>query len=245
MDIETPLVEIANLEQSYEDGFCLRVDSIAINKGQTHCLVGPTGAGKSTLLRLIAGAQRPASGHVSFDGMTPNTHESTLAIRRRIAMVFQRPLLLNTSVRANVEYGLRVRGVLGQELSNVESILARFRLESLESQIATTLSGGQMQLVALARALVLTPELLILDEPTANLDPAHVALVEKALKETAARNDMTILWATHNLFQARRVADQVALILDGRIVEDAPTQSFFESPQDPRTADFVEGRMVY
>ncbi|NOX52856.1 MAG: phosphate ABC transporter ATP-binding protein, partial [Planctomycetes bacterium] len=101
------------------------------------------------------------------------------------------------------------------------------------------------QLVALARALVLEPDLLLLDEPTANLDPAHVALVEEAIAEDHQRRGTTVVWATHNLFQARRVAERVGLLLNGQLIEVASTQTFFDAPSDPRTADFVQGKMVY
>src|SRR5262249_54751712 len=110
---------------------------------------------------------------------------------------------------------------------------------------ARGLSGGEVQLVALARALALEPEVLLLDEPTAHLDPARVALVEEVLGEYQRLRHSTLVWATHNLFQARRVAHRGALLLEGRLIECGPTQTFFEGPFDPRTAAFVQGQMVY
>src|SRR5262249_3119346 len=109
---------------------------------------------------------------------------------------------------------------------------------------ARTLSGGETQLVALARALVVDPEVLLLDEPTANLDPARVAVVESVVNDVHQRGT-TVIMATHNLFSAHRVAGRVALLLDGRLIEDAPKEQFFNAPQDPRTAAFVRGDMVY
>src|SRR5262249_18449655 len=123
--------------------------------------------------------------------------------------------------------------------------LCRLGLDGLAARAARTLSGGEAQLVALARALVLEAEVLLLDEPTAHLDPARVALVEQVLREERSGRGGTLVWATHNLFQARRVADRVALLLDGRLVELAPVSEFFDSPRDPRTAAFVRGEMVY
>ncbi len=167
-----------------------------------------------------------------------------MAIRRRIVMVHQRPCLLSGSVRFNVEFGLRIRRV-ADRAGPTAFALKQLGIERLADRAVDTLSGGQLHLVALARALVLRPEVLLLDEPTASLDPARVALVEQAVSHLQHECGMTIVWATHNLFQARRVARRVALLWEGRLIEVAPTEQFFRSPADPRTRDFVEGRMVF
>jgi tungstate transport system ATP-binding protein len=118
-------------------------------------------------------------------------------------------------------------------------------LAEIASQSSRTLSGGQSQLVALARALAIESDALLLDEPTAHLDPARVALVEQVVGETAARRAMTVVWATHNLFQARRVAQRVAVLLDGELVEVDAASDVFDSPRDPRAAAFVQGIMIF
>ena len=159
-------------------------------------------------------------------------------------MVFQHPLLLTGSVRYNVEYGLRLRRQANSR-HVAEMMLERLGLLSLASRSVHTLSDGQRQLAALARALVVEPEILLLDEPTANLDPASVALVESVIAGENQTRGMTVIWATHHLFQARRVAHRTGLILNGEVVEMGPTKQFFESPIDPRTAAFVRGEMVY
>jgi tungstate transport system ATP-binding protein len=240
----TPLVELRDITKSYDDNFRLDVAALEIPRNQVFCLLGPTGAGKSTLLRIIAALEQPTTGSVRLDGGV-FSRTAALETRRRVAMVFQRPVLLNTTAQANVEYGLRVRGQLSDHAQRVANILDRLRLTKLASQAAHTLSGGQTQLVALARALVLEPELLILDEPSANLDPAHVALVEQVVADESAKQRMTVIWATHNLFQAQRVAQRAALMLDGQIIEEAAAEEFFDSPTDSRTADFVQGKMIY
>ena len=242
---EQPMVQLERLAMTCSESFQLEVPDLTIVKGQVFCLLGPTGAGKSTLLRLIAAIQAPTAGQVLIDGVAVHGNGSTLHTRRRMAMVFQRPLLLHASVRTNVEYGLRIRGTLDKNAEKVDEALRRLQLTKLSTQSAHTLSGGQAQLVALARALVIEPDLLILDEPTANLDPAHVALVEEVIAQDREEHETTVVWATHNLFQARRVSQRVALLLDGQIVEEAATGAFFDTPSDPRTADFVDGRMIY
>jgi tungstate transport system ATP-binding protein len=221
----------------------LQVDDLEIRTGEVLGLVGPTGAGKSTLLRLLAGIETPVAGRVLFGGGV-DLRDVSLEIRRRITMVFQRPLLLSGTVWANVEYGLRLRG-RGRQPPGVREVLDRLKLAALAARSARTLSGGETQLVALARALVLEPEVLLLDEPTANLDPARVALAEDVVRTAREQQGTTVVWATHNLFQARRAAGRMALLLDGRLVEVAPTQEFFTSPRDSRTAAFVRGEMVY
>jgi tungstate transport system ATP-binding protein len=223
--------------------FALDVGDLEIPAGEVFCLVGPTGAGKSTLLRLLSLVQPVGTGQVHFFGQRLNG-QMPLAVERRVTMVFQRPLLLSGTVRRSIEYALRLRGAAGPT-RRVDEVLDRLGLTELASQSTATLSGGQTQLVALARALVIEPEVLLLDEPTANLDPARVALVEEAVSQANRQRRMTVVWATHNLFQARRVAGRVGLLWEGKLIEVAPTETFFKSPRDPRTAAFVEGKLVY
>jgi tungstate transport system ATP-binding protein len=230
--------------RSLANSFILEVGQLAVVPDETLCLVGPTGAGKSTLLRLLSGLDRTSSGLLTCRGQSIENEELSLESLRRMAMVHQNPLLLSASVRYNVEYGLKVRGVRPTH-DRFEATLAALGLGRLADQDARALSGGQVQLVALARALVVDPEVLLLDEPTAHLDPANVALVESLIREQKKRVGMTIIWATHNLFQARRMACRVGLLLGGRLIEGADAKTFFERPSDPRTAGFVEGKMVY
>jgi tungstate transport system ATP-binding protein len=165
-------------------------------------------------------------------------------LRRKVTTVFQRPLLLNRSVSANVAYGLGVRGERNTD-SRVESALDQVGLAHLRRQRARTLSGGEAQRVALARAIVLEPKVLLLDEPTANLDPYNVGVIEENVTELNQKRGTTMVLVTHNVFQARRLAHRVVLLLEGRIIEIADVTTFFESPRDSRTAAFVRGEMVY
>jgi tungstate transport system ATP-binding protein len=224
--------------------FTLRIQKLDIGECEVLGLLGPTGAGKSTLLQLLAGLVRADHGDLYFESQPFSFHDLALPTRRRMTLVHQRPLLLSGSVRFNVEYGLRLRGQQ-ERADKVDEILDRLGLSKFALQSALTLSGGQTQLVALARALVIEPDVLLLDEPTAHLDPAHVALIEETMRQVRQECRMTVVWATHNLFQARRVASRTALLLNGQLVETASTEEFFTNPSDPRTADFVQGRMVY
>lgn len=234
--------QLRGVTKSYGGRLVLSLDCLDIVAGETLCLVGPTGAGKSTLLRLLAALEPPTTGSLHFGGQPLQSLET----RRRLTLVFQRPLLMAGTVQMNVEYGLRLRRV-ARHAARVRGrgVLERLGLASLAARPARTLSAGQAQLVALAAALVLETEVLLLDESTANLDPAHVALVEEVVSETRHRRGTTVVWATHNLFQARRRAVRSALLLDGRLVEIATTETFFTSPADPRTAAFVRDEMIY
>jgi tungstate transport system ATP-binding protein len=239
---ESPLILIRSLRKRHSPEFELSIESLQVDSGEVLCLLGPTGSGKSTLLRLLTGLERPDSGDVLFDNQ--NAFEAAPALTRRIITVSQRPHLLSNSVRTNVEYGLKVRGHRDRT-ARVDKALEQCRLTALAGRDCRTLSGGQMQLVALARALVVEPDLLLLDEPTANLDPSHVELVEQIIRESCTARQLTVILATHNLFQARRLADRVALILDGSLVETADTADFFDRPTDPVTSAFIAGRMIY
>jgi tungstate transport system ATP-binding protein len=236
--------QLQDVEKSYASRPVVRISSLEVLPGEVLCLVGPTGAGKSTLLRLLAALEPPSGGVLLFGDRRLDGQPLPLAVQRQITMVFQRPLLLSGTVMANVEYGPRLRGV-GQPAAIAQEVLKRLRLTDLAHRLGPTLSGGETQLVALARALAAFPHVLLLDEPTAHLDPARVALVEEVLGDFQRQRQATLVWATHHLFQARRVAHRVALLLDGRLVEVDPTEKFFDAPSDPRTAAFVQGKMVY
>lgn len=237
-----PLFHSKGVHRRLSEAFRLRIDDLTVWRGEVLALVGPTGAGKTTLLRLLSGLEHPDGGTIRFEDV-PLDPGSPLSRLRRITMVHQRPILLHGTVESNVRYGLRIRG--NRSNDKVEDVLDRLELGHLARHDGRSLSGGQAQLAALARALVLEPEVLLLDEPTANLDPGYVALVEKVIADAQAARHMTVVWATHNLFQARRVSQRVALLLNGEIVEVAAREAFFESPADPRTAAFVQGKMVY
>jgi len=242
-----PVYELQQVTKTYGTRAVLRVDSLEVRRGEILGLVGPSGAGKSTLLRLLNFLESPTSGTIRFLSRAYGPGQGApVAERRRVTMVFQRPLLLNRSVWANVLYGLQLRGERRAETrALVQATLERVGLGGIPGQRARTLSGGEAQRVALARAMVLRPDVLLLDEPTANLDPYNVGLIEDIVRRLNSEQGTTMVMVTHNVFQARRLAHRVALMLDGQVAEAGEAQAFFESPRDPRTAAFVRGEMVY
>ncbi|GIV97047.1 MAG: ABC transporter ATP-binding protein [Herpetosiphonaceae bacterium] len=236
------LYELRNLRKSYADRIVLDIEQLTIERGEILAVLGPSGAGKSTLLRLLNFLESPSQGSIRFAGfVTPPA--PPLHIRRRVTMVFQRPLLLDRSVHDVVSYGLVLRGQHDEQ--RVQAALEQVGLAHMAHANARTLSGGEIQRAALARALVLQPDALLLDEPTANLDPANVALIEGLIRESNQQHSTTVVLVTHNVFQARRLAHRTALLLDGRLVEVGPTERVFSAPADPRTAAFVRGEMIY
>ncbi|HRQ36848.1 MAG TPA: phosphate ABC transporter ATP-binding protein [Chloroflexota bacterium] len=238
-----PLYQLENVQQWYDGRCVLNIAQLNIQRGEILAIVGPSGAGKSTLLRLLNFLERPAQGQLTFDGqaVTPNL---PLAQRRRVTMVFQRPVLLRRSVTNNLAFGL---GLRGQKLPpEVESgWLERLGLATLARQSAHKLSAGEAQRVALARALVTQPDVLLLDEPTANLDPHNVGIIETILRQENQNLGMTMVLVTHNIFQAQRLAQRTALLWDGRLIEISDTPTFFNTPTQAETAAFVRGELVY
>jgi len=201
--------------------------SLSLAAGRT-VVLGPNGAGKSTLLRLIHGLLHPSGGELHW----PHALSQ--------AMVFQRPVMLRTTAMANVAYGLKLKGHAARECAiRAREALGRAGLEHLAARPARLLSGGEQQRVALARAWALEPELLILDEPTASLDPASSREVERIIGEIAA-NGTRILMTTHNLGQAKRLADEIVFIDRGRVVEQTPVRDFFTRPRSDAAQDFLK-----
>jgi tungstate transport system ATP-binding protein len=231
--------------KTYNGRTVLQVDDLHILPGEILALVGPSGAGKSTLLRLLNFLEPPTRGMVRFhEAVFSAGTEMPLDLRRKVTMVFQRPMLLNQSVEANVAFGLGLRGQR-RTRNQVMAALEEVGLANMAHAKARSLSGGEAQRVALARAIVLKPEVLLLDEPTANLDPYNVGLIETIVRRLNQDHLTSLVLVTHNVFQAKRLAQRVIFLLDGKVVEGADCDAFFNHPKDPRTAAFVRGEMVY
>jgi tungstate transport system ATP-binding protein len=236
------IYRLESVQQRFGDRTVLDLDRLDVARGETLAVIGPSGSGKTTLLRLLQFLDRPWAGRVVFDGRAVDG-DAPLDVRRQVTTVFQRPVVLDRSVRSNLTYGRRVRGLPGDDQGTAH-LLEALGLTALAGTPARALSGGEIQRVAFGRALAIETRVLLLDEPTANLDPRNVRLVEDLIRERQ-RDGATIVLATHQIFQARRLAQRTALLLDGRIVEVGPTADLLDHPEDPRTRAFLTGDMVY
>ena len=210
------LLEIRGISKSYGKAEILKNINLMVEAGEVLALIGPTGSGKTTLLRLMSLLEEPSMGFILFDGqkVTAASEREKLKARRRMAMVFQKPVMFKASVSENVSFGLKMRGI--DNPKKIEEALAAVGLSGLENRDANTLSGGEMQRIALARALVLEPELLLLDEPTANLDPESAASIDRLLQSFSGQKTAVIL-ATHNMMECKRLATRVAVLQAGRL----------------------------
>ncbi len=237
-----PLFRIRGLRKTYGRGWSLRIDALDVLRGQTLAVVGPTGSGKSTLLRLLHLLEAPDEGTVEFDGRRA-TYPMPVDVLRQMTMVFQRPVLLRGTVLDNVRYGHRLRGQTDPEPA--QRALEVLGMAHLAQARSFPLSGGEVQRVAVARALAIGSAVLLLDEPTAHLDPAHILLIERMIRSLRESSGTTTIIVTHHLLQARRLADRVGLLLEGQLIEEAETARFFDHPDDPRTSAFLRGDLVW
>lgn len=240
------MIELLNVWKSYPGKQVLKGLSLKVNRGELFCLIGPNGAGKTTALRLISILDKPDKGKIFFDGVdTEGVDEKTaISLRRRLAFVFQQPVVYNTSVYKNVAVGLEIRGYGEEETAErVKKALETVNLHGFRDRNANVLSGGEVQRLCLARALAIDPELLLLDEPTANLDPANVLIVEEAIREYNRRGG-TVLFTTHNMFEAKRLGKRVALLINGEVVETSKVEEFFSNPKEETTKRFIRGELT-
>ena len=200
-------------------------------------ILGPNGAGKSVMLRLCHGLLKPSSGEIRWGNL------SVADARGQQAMAAQKPVLLRRTVTGNLLHVLRVKGIpRGERQALVDAALEQAGLAGLGGRAARTLSGGQQQRLAIARAFLLRPKVLLLDEPTANLDPAAVRGVEELIGAIGAAGTK-ILMTTHDIAQAKRLAADVMFLNHGRLLEHAPATEFFAAPKDPVAAGFLAGEL--
>ncbi|MGB9936116.1 MAG: ABC transporter ATP-binding protein [Methanobacterium sp.] len=234
------IVELENIYKSYEDLQILNDINLKIRKGTSTALVGPTGSGKTVLLRLIDLLEKPSSGKVYFEGIDANeSNNSRLDIRRQMGMVFQKPLAFKASVYDNIAYGLKVRGKTKNMDEKIKDILKVIGLEGYDNRNALKLSGGETQRLALARAMITDPKLLLLDEPTANLDPISTAKMEELIAKINREFETTVIMTTHDLSQGQKLADEMVILNNGIISQKGSPEEIFTKPNDKFVADFI------
>ena len=204
--------------------------SLEIRDKEVFTVLGPNGSGKTTMLRIMASIDEPTSGEVFFDGERINNRNRSQA-RKKSTMVFQKTAIFSTTVYENIAYGLRLRGYSQKETEEkVKEALSLVKLAGYEKSLAKKLSGGEQQRISLARALALNTKLLLLDEPTANLDPKNVSIIEETISRVNREFNTTIIMATHNMFQAETLTNRVALLLGGKIAQIGTPQEILRGP---------------
>ena len=217
----------------------LRIDSLYIQRGETLTVVGPNGAGKSTLLLALARLLEPAQGEIRYGGK-PLSQWNDLAYRRRVSVVFQAPLLMEMTVEQNVALGLKLRGTPPEETRlRAQKWMRQLGVESLARRRAGQISGGEAQRVSLARAFVLEPELLLLDEPFAALDPPSRAKLLDDLATLLKETQRTAVFVTHNLNEAARLSHRIAVIVGGTLRQVGTAQQIKSQPADETVAAFL------
>lgn len=216
----------------------LDVDEVSFGEPGITVILGSNGAGKSLLLRCLTGLEMPDQGSVSWAGNGPDREDY-----RYLGLIQQKPVLLRRTAIANLEFALRSVGITGSDAARTASLaLEAAGLSAIADTQARRLSGGEQQRLALARALCLKPDILFLDEPTSSLDPASTLAIEQTVS-LAAKSGMPVIFVTHDLMQARRIADQIYFMHDGKIIEKSEAASFFEKPETKSAQAFLEGKI--
>jgi tungstate transport system ATP-binding protein len=234
-------LQMVELQKNYRAVKALQSVSLNLQGGKIIILLGVNGAGKSTLMRILSGLENADSGTIFFNNQSTNPK----AMRQVSTLVFQKTAMFSMNVYDNLAYGLKIRKVPKEEIhKKIRDALEAVRLSGFEKRRAKKLSGGEQQRIALARAFLLDSNVLLLDEPTANLDPNSAAIIEKAIVAKKS-SDRIIIMATHNLNQARRMADEIVHIHNGEIVETAAPEDFFENPKSEITRKFINGELDF
>jgi tungstate transport system ATP-binding protein len=234
-------LQLENIEKDYRGVKALDGVSFRAEGGKIIVLLGVNGAGKTTLLRISAGLEKQDKGNILFN----EEHITDEELRQIATLVFQRTAMFSKSVYDNLAFGMRIRGEKPSEINEkVAEILHDVGLKDFEKRRAKRTSGGEQQRVALARAFLLEPKILLLDEPTANLDPHSATIIETAIMKHR-RKETIIVMATHNLSQAKRLGDDIVHIRGGKIVETGRAEEFFANPRTEITRKFLNGELEF
>jgi tungstate transport system ATP-binding protein len=235
----TTSLELEGIKKTYQAVKALDSVSFSAEGGKIVVLLGVNGAGKTTCLRIIAGLEKPNKGNILL-----NKQAMTMGELRHVStMVFQRTAMFSRSVYENLAFGLRIRGKTEQEIKEqIEQALNVVGLRNFEKRKAKKTSGGEQQRIALARAFLINPQILLLDEPTSNLDPKSTRIIESAIL-SKKKEDNIIIIATHNLVQAKLLSDEIVHIHNGKIVETASSEEFFKNPSSEISRKFINGEL--
>jgi tungstate transport system ATP-binding protein len=235
------LIETMNVFQNYDGRDVLKNINLKVGKSEIFTLIGPTGAGKTTLIRILDLLESPYSGKVFFDGADVTSYRvGQLEARRRMSYVQQRPLVFTMNVYDNIACGLKWRHIKSSVVKQrTEEALELVGMTSYKNRTAKTLSGGETQRVAIARALVTEPEILFLDEPTANMDPVSTAKIEEVLTHIINERKTTIIMTTHNMSQGQRMASRLGVLINGELLQTGSVNDIFNQPQNREVAEFV------
>ena len=231
-------IEIEKLKKAYQGVMVLDIERMTIKTGKITAIVGPNGAGKSTLLNLIGNLIQKDEGRIWYNG-------DEKVPEKDLTLVFQEPYLIASTVKKNIAYPMKLRKFSKEAIeARIRELAEELNLEALLNKKANQLSLGEVQKVALARALSFKPELLLLDEPCASIDPYTTSEIEKILRKMNHSGGTTMIMVTHNLAQARRLADEVILLKKGKLVECCGSEQFFTHPDNEETKKFVEGELL-
>ncbi len=253
MNMDKVILESIGLSVSYGSKYAIRDVNIKIPRNSVTAIIGPSGCGKSTLIRCFNRMNdllnARVEGQILLNGIDIYSTNNVVEIRRRVGMVFQKPNPFPMSIYENVAFGLKINGFKGNINEQVEEALKEAALwDEVKNRLhenAYSLSGGQQQRLCIARALAVRPEVLLMDEPTASLDPIASARIEQLI--TRLKDKLTIVIITHNIQQAARISDYVGVMmvdddLTGRLIEFGPTRDVFENPKNKVTEDYISGR---
>ncbi|MDQ5987535.1 MAG: tungstate transport system ATP-binding protein [Syntrophus sp. SKADARSKE-3] len=242
----SPILEARDLRACREGVTVLDVQDLTVREGETLSLIGPNGAGKSTLQMVLARLIPSVSGTITFRGQVVTNGNGVIAYRRKIAMVFQEPLLFDTTVRDNVATGLKIRGIRHSDIADrVKVSLEHFGIEHLADRHARKLSGGEAQRTSLARAFAVGPEIIFLDEPFSSLDPPTREGLMTDLQKILNETNTTAVMATHDRIEALRLSDRIGVMKDGRIVQLGPPEEVMNHPADEFVASFIGMETIF
>jgi tungstate transport system ATP-binding protein len=229
-------IALHSITKKYGDKTVLNIDQLEFEAGMMTGVIGPNGSGKSTLMKIIAGLDKEYTGQIKITGQEINQE-----ICKNMTLVFQKPYLINTDVYNNIAYPLKIRGLSKIEIKNkVEKMIELLQLKEIMKQNARTLSGGEMQRVALARAMVFEPKILLLDEPTSNIDPKTIQLMENAIKYINECCNTTVVLVTHNIRQLQRVCNQAVFMQEGKVAEQGFVKDVLNKLNEDFIGDFLE-----